>query len=78
MSPISETFGFAIRHDTLIKLSSSPFYFLQVKLFRKPQEHAERIFDILVSHIKAHYDNGYRTYIASQIRLAVSGFYLYL
>ena len=51
-------------------------YFLQVKLFRKPQEHAERIFNILVSHIKAHYDNGYKTYIASQIRLAVSGFYV--
>ncbi|CAB4003342.1 partial [Paramuricea clavata] len=43
----------------------------KVKLLRKPQEHAERIFGILVSHIKAHYDNGYRTYIASQIRLAI-------
>ena len=49
-----------------------PFCFLQVKLFRKPREHAERIFNILVFHIKDHYDNGYKTVIASQIRLAVS------
>lgn len=41
----------------------------KVKLFRLPHSHAVRAFELLVSHIKAHYYHGFSTYIASIIRI---------
>ena len=46
--------------------------FLQLKLFRLPHGHAVRTFELLVSHVKAHYNHCYSTYIASVIRNLVS------
>ena len=46
--------------------------FLQLKLFRLPHGHAVRTFEFLVSHVKAHYNHCYSTYIASVIRNLVS------
>ena len=45
---------------------------LQLKLFRLPHGHAVRTFELLVSHVKAHYNHCYSTYIASVIRNLVS------
>ena len=44
----------------------------QAKLFRLPHSHAVRALQLLVSHVKAHYDHRYSTYIASIIRIMVS------
>ena len=44
----------------------------QAKLFRLPHSHAVRALQLLVSHVKAHYDHSYSTYIASIIRIMVS------
>lgn len=44
----------------------------QAKLFRLPHSHAVRALQLLVSHVKAHYDHKYSTYIASIIRIMVS------
>lgn len=40
----------------------------KLKLFRLPHGHAVRTFELLVSHVKAHYNHCYSTYIASVIR----------
>ena len=52
--------------------------FLQLKLFRLPHGHAVRTFELLVSHVKAHYNHCYSTYIASVIRNLVSFAFLLL
>ncbi|XP_015768229.1 PREDICTED: tuberin-like [Acropora digitifera] len=41
----------------------------KAKLFRLPHSHAVRALQLLVSHVKAHYDHRYSTYIASIIRI---------
>ncbi|XP_032221463.2 tuberin-like isoform X2 [Nematostella vectensis] len=41
---------------------------LKVKLFRLPHCHAQQVFGLLVSHVRAHYYHGYGTIIASIIR----------
>ncbi|XP_067044886.1 tuberin-like isoform X1 [Acropora muricata] len=41
----------------------------KAKLFRLPHSHAVKALQLLVSHVKAHYDHRYSTYIASIIRI---------
>jgi len=44
----------------------------QVKAFHLPHCHAQHVFGLLVTHLRAHYYNGYNSNIASIIRNIVS------
>lgn len=57
-----------IVREFFLNVNVTKSFYQQLKLFRLPHGHAVRTFELLVSHMKAHYYHGYSTYIASVIR----------
>ncbi|XP_062915409.1 tuberin isoform X4 [Mobula hypostoma] len=82
IDPSVETAESSFSHDSMLEDVKTAvlglLVILQTKLYCLPASHARRVYELLISHIRSHYQQMYTSAIASSIRLQVFNFFLQL